>query len=89
LSRTEGFGCSAGTSDPANVLIRREQLRRVFNALTRLPYDQREVFVLRVQGSMKFKEIAELQDVSIKTVLSRYRYGIEKLRALLERHDVK
>jgi RNA polymerase sigma-70 factor (ECF subfamily) len=89
LGRTERFGCSAGATDPAKVLIRREESARVFNTLMTLPYAQREVFVLHVQGGMKFKEIAELQNVSIKTVLSRYRYGIEKLRALLERHDVK
>jgi RNA polymerase sigma-70 factor (ECF subfamily) len=89
LDRTERLGCSVGATDPAKVLIRREQLRRVFNALMRLPYAQREVFVLHVQGGMKFKEIAELQNVSTKTALSRYRYGIEKLRALLERHNVK
>ena len=87
--RTENFGCSAGTADPVKVLIDREESARIFNTLMKLPYDQREVFVLHVQASMKFKEIAELQNVSIKTVLSRYRYGIEKLQALLERDDAK
>jgi RNA polymerase sigma-70 factor (ECF subfamily) len=57
--------------------------------LMRLPYDQREVFVLHVQGEMKFREIAELQNVSIKTVLSRYHYGIEKLQALIQEDDAK
>jgi DNA-directed RNA polymerase specialized sigma24 family protein len=42
-----------------------------------------------VQAGMKFKKIAELQSVSIKTVISRYRYGIEKLQVLLERNDAK
>ncbi len=89
LDRTESFGCSASATDPVKVLIRREESARVFNMLMRLPYAQREVFVLHVQAGMKFKEIAELQNVSIKTVLSRYRYGIEKLQALLEREHAK
>jgi len=55
----------------------------------RLPYAQREVFVLHVQGEMKFREIAKLQNVSIKTVLSRYHYGIEKLQALLQKDNTK
>jgi DNA-directed RNA polymerase specialized sigma24 family protein len=42
-----------------------------------------------VQAGMKFKEIAELQSISIRTAISRYRYGIEKLQALLERDDAK
>jgi RNA polymerase sigma-70 factor (ECF subfamily) len=87
--RTENIGCSACATDPVKVLIDREESARVFNTLMKLPYDQREVFVLHVQGGMKFREIAELQSVSIKTAISRYRYGIEKLQALLEKDDAK
>jgi DNA-directed RNA polymerase specialized sigma24 family protein len=32
---------------------------------------------------MKFREIAELQVTSTKTALSRYNYGLNKLRSLL------
>jgi len=87
--KIESFGCSAGAADPVKVLIDREESARLFNMLMRLPYDQREVFVLHVQGEMKFREIAELQNVSIKTVQSRYHYGIEKLQALLEKDNTK
>ena len=89
LDGPESFGCSASATDPVKIVIRREESARVFNMLMKLPYAQREVFVLHVQGEMKFKEIAELQNLSIKTVLSRYRYGIEKLQALLERDWAK
>jgi RNA polymerase sigma-70 factor (ECF subfamily) len=87
--RAENIGCSACAADPVKVLIDREESARVFDTLMRLPYDQREVFVLHVQAGMKFKKIAELQNISIKTAISRYRYGIEKMRALLERDDAK
>jgi len=86
---TQCFDCSACATDPVKVLIHREQSARLFNLLSRLPYAQREVFVLHVQGEMKFREIAELQNVSIKTVLSRYRYGIEKLQALIQEDGAK
>jgi RNA polymerase sigma-70 factor (ECF subfamily) len=89
LDKTDGFGCSACATDPIKVLIDREESARLFNTLMRLPYAQREVFVLHVQGGMKFKDIAELQNVSTKTVLSRYRYAIEKMRVLLDRKDTK
>ena len=89
LDKIECFGCSAGATDPAKVLIDREESAQLFDTLTRLPFAQREVFVLHAQGGMKFKDIAELQNVSIKTVLSRYRYAIEKLRTFLDREDIK
>ena len=87
LDETESLGCSTSATEPIEALIRCEESVRVFDMLTKLPYPQREVFVLHVQAGMKFKEIAQLQSVSIKTVISRYRYGIEKLQALLERND--
>jgi DNA-directed RNA polymerase specialized sigma24 family protein len=49
-----------------------------------LPCDQREVVGLHVHGRMAFKEIAAAQQVSIKIVQSRYRYALDKLRALLD-----
>ena len=89
LDKVGNFGCSASSTNPVKVLIDREESARLFNMLMRLPYDQREVFVLHAQGEMKFREIAELQNVSVKTVQSRYRYGMEKLQALLEKDNMK
>jgi len=34
-------------------------------------------------GEMAFKEVARWQKTSIKTVQSRYRYGLNKLRTVL------
>ncbi len=56
---------------------------RIRHHLATLPDEQREVVILRVKAGLKFKEIAKLQDVSIPTVQGRYRYGIDKLRILL------
>ena len=75
------------SSSPTDEVISREESGKVLKALAELPYQQREIFVLHVQGRMKFREIAKLQDVSIKTVQSRYRYAVEKLRALLEKEN--
>jgi DNA-directed RNA polymerase specialized sigma24 family protein len=36
--------------------------------------------LLHHQGGLKFIEIAKSQEVSINTVLGRYRYGLEKLK---------
>ena len=69
--------------DPSKQLIVDEDARQVFDALGKLPCEQREVFVLHVQGDLTFREIAESVGESINTVQSRYRYGMEKLRSLL------
>ena len=81
----EDSGLSVISRDPAGKLINCEESARIFNALIKLPYPQREVFVLHVQGDMKFRQIAKLQKVSIKTAQSRYRYAIEKLQLLLKK----
>jgi RNA polymerase sigma-70 factor (ECF subfamily) len=64
-----------------------EQFKAVCDALSGLTYEQREVVALHVYGKMTFREIAQAQAVSIKTVQSRYRYGLDKLRTLLERES--
>jgi RNA polymerase sigma-70 factor (ECF subfamily) len=48
--------------------------------LTGLPAAQREVFLLRTEGELPFREIARLQGVSINTALARMQYAVEKLR---------
>jgi len=68
---------------PEQWIIDSEQLRQLNDALAQLPQQQREVIILHLQGGMKFKAIAELQDVSINTIQSRYRYGLDKLRSIL------
>lgn len=69
---------------PEQWIIYNEQLGQLNNALAQLSYEQREVVILHLQGEMKFKAIAELQGVSINTVQSRYRYGLNKLRSIFD-----
>ncbi len=75
----------AGPAQPAPpaVLIRDEQDRRLLASLNELPYEQREAVILRHHGGLRFRKIAELQGTTTKTAQSRYTYGIEKLRTLL------
>jgi len=57
--------------------------RRIRKALDALPKEQREVFLLRTEGDVSFKEIARLQRVSINTALARMQYALEKMRTSL------
>jgi RNA polymerase sigma-70 factor (ECF subfamily) len=65
-------------------VILKEEAIRINDALALVPFEQKEVIVLRLYGDMKFREIAKLQAVSVKTIQSRYRYGLDKLRSILD-----
>jgi RNA polymerase sigma factor (sigma-70 family) len=68
---------------PDQWAVMSEQLERLSAAVASLPYVQREVIVLRMEADMTLRKIAELQGTSISTVQARYRYGIDRLRSLL------
>ena len=73
----------SNTDGPVQLVIHSEELHHISRALMELPYEQRETIMLRLHGGLKFKAIAESQNVSIKTVQSRYQYGLIKLRSIL------
>ncbi len=62
----------------------RETTEMLQTALSRLPPVQRQIVVLKTYQDKTFREIAAMLDLSLNTVTSRYRYGMEKLRALLK-----
>ena len=65
----------------------RIELRRLLNrALLALPTEQAEVVVLRTWHDLEFAAIAKLQGRSVNTALSRYQYGLSKLRKELGVH---
>jgi RNA polymerase sigma-70 factor (ECF subfamily) len=68
---------------PIHLVIKSEELKKLGSAMSQIPYEQREAIVLRLHGQMKFRTIAELQNVTTKTAHSRYRAGIEGLRLIL------
>ena len=71
------------TNGPEDCAIFGEEASNLSHAITQLAYEQQEVIMLHLRGDMKFREIASLQEISINTVKSRYRYGLEKLRVIL------
>ena len=73
----------AHVSSPDQWAVANEQMQRIGEAMAELPLEQREVVTLRFEGGMGFRQIARIQNASINTVQGRYRYGMEKLRSLL------
>jgi RNA polymerase sigma-70 factor (ECF subfamily) len=68
---------------PEQWAILSEELELLSRAMAQIPYEQREVVGLYMQGGMTFRQIAKAQSVSINTVQGRYRYGMNKLRSML------
>lgn len=68
---------------PDKTVITAEQMQSLRNAITALPYEQREVVLLHLQAGQTFRQIAQLQQASVGTIQSRYRYGLQKLKALM------
>ena len=60
-----------------------EALEQLRQAMAQVPYEQREVVGLYIEGSITFRQIARIQNVSINTVQGRYRYGMNRLRSML------
>ena len=68
---------------PDKWIIEHERSEQIHDAMVQLPYEQQEVIILRLQANMKYKDIAAIQEISVTTAISRYKYGIDKLRSLL------
>ena len=66
-----------------HLVIKSEELQKLGAAMSQIPYEQREAVVLHLHGRMKFRTIARLQNVSIKTAHKRYRAGLDRLRFIL------
>jgi RNA polymerase sigma factor (sigma-70 family) len=76
IAADSGFG-------PMQQLASREQGRLLIEAIEELPAEQREAFLLQVEGDMSVQEIAEATGVGLETAKSRLRYARKQLKARL------
>lgn len=58
--------------------------KAALRGLAQLPTEQREVIVLKIWHRHTYEEIGRLLEISPNTVAGRYRYGLQKLKSLLE-----
>ncbi len=75
----ESVSVFAASADPDEQAFR----SALFAALDELPPEQRAVVHLKLWEDMTLEAIAAALDLSPNTVASRYRYGLDKLRARL------
>jgi RNA polymerase sigma-70 factor, ECF subfamily len=83
LSPEADYAAPGEETEPQQLIVCNERLKLLSEALERLPYEQREVIVLHLQGGMRFGSIAKTLGLSVNTVKGRYRYGVSKLRSIL------
>jgi len=83
LNAEQACSESRDENEPGRLIVCNEELRLLSSALAELPHEQREVIVLHMHGRMRFRVIAKSLGISINTVKGRYRYGIRKLRSIL------
>jgi len=83
-SRDAAFYVSNESPEPDQTVIFTEQASRLNEAVAQLPDEQREVVLLRLTAGMKFRDIAKVQGISTNTAQGRYRYGLDRLRSLLD-----
>ena len=69
----------APAADPDELAFR----AALSEAMGELPVDQRAVVHLKLWESQTFEAIAKMLDLPLNTAASRYRYGLDKLRARL------
>ncbi len=75
--------CSAG---PFAVAVARDEAGALAQAFEQLPDEQREAFLLQIEGDLSVEEIAAITHSSFETTKSRLRYARTKLRELLKEH---
>lgn len=71
---------------PFALAVGRDQARALHSALGQLPHDQRDAFLLQVEGELSVEEVARITQSSFETTKSRLRYARAKLRELLHEY---
>jgi RNA polymerase sigma factor (sigma-70 family) len=90
LAREGGSVAMQLTADPSSgplaTAVAHEQLSALAQALAELPAEQRDAFLMQIEGDLSVEDIAAVTGVSFETSKSRLRYARMKLRDLLGEH---
>jgi RNA polymerase sigma-70 factor (ECF subfamily) len=74
----------AANVQPDNLLDINNRHEALMHAVTQLPNDQKETFLLKEEAGLGIEEIANTTGVSFETAKSRLRYAYKKLKQQLE-----
>jgi RNA polymerase sigma-70 factor (ECF subfamily) len=76
----KGFVNYNKSESPEFLMIEEEYFQKVKQTIANLPEKQREVFLLSRMEKKKYREIAEILDVSVKTVEKRMHFALITIR---------
>jgi len=74
--------------NPQKEVELKETKDMLLDAVNTLSDKQKQVFLLRQHGELSFKEIAELTEQPLNTVLSQMHYSVKKIRKILREQNV-
>ena len=69
-------------------IVHQEKIAKVRQLIEHLPFEQREVVIMRHYGELSFKEISKILDININTALGRMHYAILKMRELVKEEKI-
>ena len=75
---------NTNSGNPAEVLIGLETSENIEKIVKKLPPKQKRALILRVNGGLKYREIAEVMQEPLNSVLSHINYALKKIRKELE-----
>jgi RNA polymerase sigma-70 factor (ECF subfamily) len=71
--------------DPESLLIRAEMTQQVVAAIDRLPPKCKLIFKLVRLDGLKYKDVAQLLDISVKTVEAQLAIAVKKIGKALSK----
>ena len=77
---------SMTSKNPETMLLNLENTALINKALQQLSLDRREVIILRDLEGLTYKEIAEIVNLPLGTIMSRLSRGRSQLQKILARH---
>ncbi len=87
LQRTDAGAERSDAENPEHILLQKDSQRILNQALRELPIEFREVMVLRELEELSYKQIADIVQIPIGTVMSRLGRGRKQLAAILSTNN--
>jgi len=80
---------AAVAPEPQDAAEEDERRQALLKAVERLPFEQKQVFLLRQEAGLTFQEIAETTGCPLNTALGRMHYAMEALRKSLKAYGMQ
>ncbi len=76
---------ASNNKNASEQIIYDEKIKYVRGLLEKLPFEQREIVILRHYAGLSFKEISKMLNININTALGRMHYAILKMREMADK----